>query len=208
MILGLNKGDSSDIIDNKSVKLLNLNNFSNKGGILLEKAYLVYIAVNEIATNLFSVYDLDIAKCRKMIYNENRKDNIVRIGSALTASTIEELSYFLGEELLSMDEKEVFLNTVMEANNREILKAWNEERNQIWKEEMTLKNSYKRGIDEGKEEGLQEGIEKGLQEGIEYNMVSMIKNMLKKKADYNFISEVSGKSIEEIKEIENTMGRE
>ena len=142
-----------------------------------------------------------------MIYNENRKDNIVRIGSALTASTIEELSYFLGEELLSMDEKEVFLNTVMEANNREILKAWNEERNQIWKEEMTLKNSYKRGIDEGKEEGLQEGIEKGLQEGIEYNMVSMIKNMLKKKADYNFISEVSGKSIEEIKEIENTMGR-
>ena len=110
--------------------MINLNNFSNKGGILLEKAYLVYIAVNEIATNLFSVYDLDIAKCRKMIYNENRQDNIVRIGSALTASTIEELSYFLGEELLSMDEKEVFLNTVMEANNREILKAWNEERNQ------------------------------------------------------------------------------
>ena len=29
-----------------------------------------------------------------------------------------------------MDEKEVLLNTVMEANNREILKAWNEERNQ------------------------------------------------------------------------------
>ena len=212
MILGLNKGDSSDIIDNKSVKLLNLNNFSNKGGILLEKAYLVYIAVNEIATNLFSVYDLDIAKCRKMIYNENRKDNIVRIGSALTASTIEELSYFLGEELLSMDEKEAFLNTVMEANNREILKAWNEERNQIWKEEMTLKNSYKRGIDEGIEKGLQEGMEKGLQEGMEKGIneekLSTIKNMLKEKISYETISKVSGKSIEEIKEIENAMGRE
>ena len=58
-----------------------------------------------------------------MIYNENSKDNIVRIGSVLTVSTIEELSYFLGEKLLSMDEKEVFLNTVMEANNREILKT-------------------------------------------------------------------------------------
>ena len=197
MILGLNKGDGSDIIDNRNIKLINLNNFSNKGGILLEKAYLFYIEAMEVATNLFSVYDLDIAKCREMIYNGSRKDDIVRIGSALTASTIEELSYFLGEELLSMDEKEAFLNTVMEANNREILKAWNEERNQIWKEEMTLKNSYKRGIDEG--------IEKGLQEGIEYNMVSMIKNMLKKKADYNFISEVSGKSIEEIKEIERDM---
>ena len=31
-----------------------------------------------------------------------------------------------------MDEKEAFLNTVMEANNREILKAWNEEKNQYW----------------------------------------------------------------------------
>ena len=127
-----------------------------------------------------------------MIYNENRKDNIVRIGSALTASTIEELSYFLGEELPSMDEKEVFLNTVMEANNREILKAWNEERNQIWKEEMTLKNSYKRGIDEG----------------INEEKLSMIKNMLEEKIGYETISKVSGKSIEEIKEIENTMRRE
>ena len=45
----------------------------------------------------------------------------MRIGSALTASTIEELSYFLGEELLSMDEKEVFLNTAMEANNRDLI---------------------------------------------------------------------------------------
>ena len=205
MILGLNKGDGSDIIDNRNTKLINLNNFSNKGGILLEKAYLFYIEAMEVATNLFSVYDLDIAKCREMIYNESRKDNIVRIGSALTASTIEELSYFLGEELLSMDEKEAFLNTVMEANNREILKAWNEERNQIWKEEMTLKNSYKRGIDEGKEEGFQEGIEKGLQEGIEYNMVSMIKNMLEEKISYETISKVSGKSIDEIKQIEASM---
>ena len=164
--------------------MINLNNFSNKGGILLEKAYLFYIEAMEVATNLFSVYDLDIAKCREMIYNGSRKDDIVRIGSALTASTIEELSYFLGEELLSMDEKEAFLNTVMEANNREILKAWNEERNQIWKEEMTLKNSYKRGIDEG--------IEKGLQEGIEYNMVSMIKNMLEEKIGYKTISIIGG----------------
>ena len=91
-----------------------------------------------------------------------------------------------------MDEKEAFLNTVMEANNREILKAWNEERNQIWKEEMILKNSYKKGIDEG----------------INEEKLSTIKNMFKEKISYETISKVSGKSIEEIKEIENTMGRE
>ena len=76
MILGLNKGDGSDIIDNKSVKLINLNNFFNKGGILLKKAYLVYIAVNEIATNLFSVYNLDIAKCRKWYIMKRREKSV------------------------------------------------------------------------------------------------------------------------------------
>ena len=69
---------------------------------------------------------------------------------------------------------------------------------------MTLKNSYKRGIGEGKEEGFQEGMEKGINE----EKLSMIKNMLEEKISYETISKVSSKSIEEIKEIENTMRRE
>ena len=76
MILGLNKGDGSDIIDNRNTKLINLNNFSNKGGILLEKAYLFYIEAMEVATNLFSVYNLDIAKCRKWYIMKRREKSV------------------------------------------------------------------------------------------------------------------------------------
>ena len=94
MILWLNKGDGSDIIDNRSIKLINLNNFFNKGDILLEKAYFVYIAVNEIATNLFSVYDLDIAKCRKW-YIMKRKEKSV---SGKSIEEIKEIENAMGRE--------------------------------------------------------------------------------------------------------------
>ena len=94
MILWLNKGDGSDIIDNRSIKLINLNNFFNKGDILLEKAYVVYIAVHEIATNLFSVYDLDIAKCRKW-YIMKRKEKSV---SGKSIEEIKEIENAMGRE--------------------------------------------------------------------------------------------------------------
>ncbi len=41
--------------------------------------------------------------------------------------------------------------------------------------------------------------------GIEENKLDMIKFMLENNADYEFISKVSSKSIEEIKEIEKSM---
>lgn len=43
------------------------------------------------------------------------------------------------------------------------------------------------------------------EEGKEENTISIIKSMLTKKTDYKFISEITGKTIEEIKEIENNM---
>ena len=43
------------------------------------------------------------------------------------------------------------------------------------------------------------------EEGKEENTISIIKSMLNKKTDYKFISEITGKTIKEIKEIENNM---
>ena len=51
-----------------------------------------------------------------------------------------------------------------------------------------------------------ESIENGLrEESKEENTISIIKSMLNKKTDYKFISEITGKTIKEIKEIENNM---
>ena len=51
----------------------------------------------------------------------------------------------------------------------------------------------------------QADYEEGLNEGINQNTTKIIKSMLMENTDYKFISKVTGKSIEEIKEIEKSM---
>ena len=48
-------------------------------------------------------------------------------------------------------------------------------------------------------------VKLGREEGKEENTISIIKSMLSEKIDYNTISKVTGKTIKEIKEIENNM---
>ena len=75
----------------------------------------------------------------------------------------------------------------------EQLRRWN----------FPLNDMFRRSLrQEGVEEGMELGIKKGIEQGIEQNKIDMIKEMLYQKANYNFISKVSGKSIKEIKSIE------
>ena len=53
------------------------------------------------------------------------------------------------------------------------------------------------------QEALAKGIEQGIEQGIEDKSKEVVINMLNKNMDYETISEISGKTIEEIKEIEN-----
>ena len=49
---------------------------------------------------------------------------------------------------------------------------------------------------------LEEGFDDGFQAGIEQKELDIIKEMLKKKYSYDEISQLTGKTIKEIKEIE------
>ena len=55
------------------------------------------------------------------------------------------------------------------------------------------------------DEGIKKGTKEGIKQGIEENKIEVIKAMLNKNIGYNIISEVTNKSIEEIKKIEATM---
>ena len=55
------------------------------------------------------------------------------------------------------------------------------------------------GMRKGRQEGMQEGMQKGMQEGQK----QIILNMLKKKADISFISEMTGLPAKEIKKLKN-----
>ena len=158
-----------------------------------------------IASKLFKIYNLDIDKCYKLMYNNDvKKSKIMRWGSIFRATSIEELSDLLGGDLLTMEEKEHFLNTVREANDdRKILREW-----QLQDAKLKIieeNNAEKRRIHK---EGIKQGKKEGKIEGAEEKSLEVIINMLRKKLDYNTISEVTGKAIEEIKKIEETITEE
>ena len=95
-----------------------------------------------------------------------------------------------------MEEKEKLLKRIHELmKDRKIIQEWMVIENNRLREEDILNTA--------KGEARREGWEEGIEEGIETNTTELIKNMLIKKYTYKDISEITGKTIEEIKEIEN-----
>lgn len=189
----LKEGIKTPSIKEHQARLINLNNFANYTKQLYEEINATYKGCNEIATKLFKIHNIDIVKAYEIMYNEDvRKSRMARVGSIFKATSLEEISNLLGEEMLTMEEKQNLLNAVETANDRYKV-DWIEDLNQRLYEQGVIEYC----TDEGREEGIKEGVNEG--------KLSMIKNMLKKKFDYAIISEVSGKSVKEIKLIEANM---
>lgn len=185
-------GDKDNIISKRTVMGLNINTFKTFTGKPVEKISLCETETGMIVSNLLSFCNIDVALCRKLVYNLGieKVSKAIRWGAIITSKSIKEISSILGDDILSMEEKEKFLNTIKEVNDDErVLEDW------MWEEHYRLKE-----IDE-RNTALQEGRE----EGIEDKTKEVIINMLKKEMDYNVISEITGKTIDEIKEIEKDM---
>ena len=185
-------GDKDNIISKRTVMGLNINTFKTFTGKPVEKISLCETETGMIVSNLLSFCNIDVALCRKLVYNLGieKVSKAIRWGAIITSKSIKEISSILGDDILSMEEKEKFLNTIKEVNDDErVLEDW------MWEEHYRLKE-----IDE-RNTALQEGRE----EGIEDNKKEVIINMLKEKSDYEFISKITGKTIDEIKEIECNM---
>ena len=181
-------GDKDNIISKRTVMGLNINTFKTFTGKPVEKISLCETETGMIVSNLLSFCNIDVALCRKLVYNLGieKVSKAIRWGAIITSKSIKEISNVLGDDILSMEEKEKFLNTIKEVNDDErVLEDW------MWEEHYRLKE-----IDE-RNTALQEGRE----EGIEDNKKEVIINMLKKEMDYNVISDITGKTIDEIKEI-------
>ena len=182
-------GDKDNIISKRTVMGLNINTFKTFTGKPVEKISLCETETGMIVSNLLSFCNIDVALCRKLVYNLGieKVSKAIRWGAIITSKSIKEISSILGDDILSMEEKEKFIDTIKEVNDDErVLEDW------MWEEHYRLKE-----IDE-RNTALQEGRE----EGIEDNKKEVIINMLKEKSDYEFISKITGKTINEIKEIE------
>ncbi len=88
-----------------------------------------------------------------------------------------------------MKEKNQFLDEIKDkSKDKDVLEAIKFEDSIDYRFELVEEDAYNRGIEQG----------------VEQTKIDMIQSMLKNNADYEFISEISGKSIDEIKELEKS----
>lgn len=188
------KGMPDSELEKYRLYQLNFDNFRNLSRETIEKYAFCSLTTGKVRNLIYTFCDVDLEKCRKLVYNVNVREvsKDIRWGAIMTSNDIEEISKLLGEDMLSMEEKDKFLNTVRELNDDEkVVKDW------MWEENDKLR--YYNDLKASEEQG----IEKGIEQGIEDKSKEVVINMLNEGSDYNFISKISGKTIEEIKEIEN-----
>jgi len=90
----------------------------------------------------------------------------------------------IGGDILTMNEKEKLLNDIkIKASNEKVQKS------------LRLEDDIEYRFDLVEEDAL----ERGIKQGIEQNIINTIISMSNKNIDLNTISDITGKSIEEIK---------
>ena len=177
---------------NKNFIQINFDNGNEENFGCLTKASILTIDGTAVLNN-FNLLFLDVAKCYKKFYNliregkESEIDNHIRIGAFFYSNDPEELDIILGN-MLDVELKKRVIGKVRDMYTmNEDYTLTNEERKQ-WGD--FLYNGWKH-----------EFIEKGIKE----TALKMIKGMLKKEMSYQDISDISGDTVEEIKEIEKSM---
>ena len=174
------------------LKGINFNNFSNVTGQPIESYAFCNIKTGKIITMMYNFCNVDIEKCYNLVYDIgiDKLPKAVRWGAILKEENLGKISDILGDDMLTMEEKEEFLDTINVVNNDDgILDDW-------FLDELA-KHKARCQRDYAKKEGRVEGIED--------TKVELVKNMLIKKYTYDDIYELTGKTIDEIKAIESNM---
>ena len=148
--------------------------------------------INTIYLNNEKTYIRYLDYYRKLYYNSDIKLKEDEYWLAmLTAIDYVELNQILSKFLPKDLRKEIIKNVIDLSQDEEIFSEYDRKNGDILVEH-TIRKRIK-----------SESFEQGIEQGIEQNKLEMIQNMLENKADYEFISKVTGKTIEEIKKNKN-----
>ena len=188
----LKRGVSDNELKKYRIRGLNFNNFYNDANIPVENFAICSLDTNKIASLIYSFCNVSLVKCRELVYDINviNLPKAVRWGTILLEENIDKISQLLGDDMLSMEEKDRFLKTIEDVNNDEtIMQEWMLEENARLKYEAQMDYALQEGIEQGAEEKNRE----------------IIINMLIKGYEYDVISDITGKTIDEIREIEKNI---
>ena len=187
--INFDNGNSNELGDLSKASIINRNDY-----LVVKNFHLIY---------------LDIAKCYQKFYNlvnegkVSEIDDYIRIGAFFYNDDVNELDTILGN-MLDIELKKRVIGKVREMytmnDDYTLTKEASDQYGRFlyygWKEEFT---------EEGKKIGRKLGRKEGRIAGIKENAMKMIKGMLKKDISYQDISDISGETVEEIKEIEKSM---
>ena len=129
-----------------------------------------------------------------MYYNERvRKKNYLKWGALFAAHTIEDIQFIL-DELVSRKEVDKMVEDLynLTAPGKTISEA----------EALRLDDMFRRSL---RQEGVEEGMKQGIEKGIEQGKLDIIKALFKRKMSYSDISNITGKTIQELKDLEKTL---
>ena len=211
-------GEEYKILKSKYLYQLNLNakdNYKNIG----ENIIINYDITNHsIYNDNLKIFIKHLAYYKDMFYNKHnsmRFDEIFMAG--LMSENFVEL-YDIMSCILSKERLNQFIGSVVNMSKKYFkLHEWESEKMDKLvmdkAKEIAMKEGHEQGMKEGMEEGREEGMKKGreegmkegMKEGIEKEKISTIKTMLANGLEYEMISRISGKTLEEIKNIEESM---
>ena len=169
---------------NKDLEVIqiNINNYTR-----FNKPILDYKIINNnygyVYLDSLKIYELDIEKCNKLYYNDRiRKRRYLKWGALFSCTNLNDISLIL-DELLTKKEKDIIMEKLNKITKEDYIMSE--------AEALRLDDMFRRSI-------RKEGLIKGKSIGIEERNRDIIKKMLDNNDTYEYISKITGKSINEI----------
>ena len=196
-------GMTDNELSKKEIAQLNFNTFSNINDKEVHKGYYSDEDGN-ILNNLLTFWNIDIVKSYEKVYNNiecvQKLPKAVRWGALLymNVNDIEMIKKVIGDDLLTMEQRVKLVSRIGDViDDKRIIQEWMVIENNRLREQNILETA--------KEDAMEEGFKEGIEQGTENNKIEIIQKMLLKNTNYEFISEITGKNIEEIKKIEKNI---
>ena len=168
---------------NFHVVQININTFKEPSKKPLSKYYLKEDTTNDIYNKNIVIYSLNVVNCYNLYYNipDKRNKQYINWGTLIYSRTIEEIKE-VSKNLFTKQERDIFMEKLSELNTKDLFRTEEEMiRLAEWEKQVML--------DDAREEGIEQNIQK------------TIKLMIENNIELEKISKITGKTIDEIKEI-------
>ncbi len=199
-------GEDYKDLDSEYIYQLNLN-YKDKHNKIGENIIVSYdITNNEIFDDTLKIYIKHLEYYKNMFYTNPKSMTYDEIFmSGMMAESFSEL-YIIMKNILSEKELNRFMGSVINMSKEYFpIHEWEKEKMDKLVRDTERELAIKEGLEEGRKRGLEQGLEQGLERGKEEGKLLIIKELIKKGMPYKDISDVCGKTIEEIKKIKKSL---